>query len=129
MTAGAAGTTALNALTYADMAIRARPASDTPVQAVKALLTKTGHQIPGDEAQRANRLAGFGPLARTATGVGAAASLLHRLLGRAPTTFGVLLVGATAMAAADAPVIKLELTDPRTWSPADWLSDVIAHLA
>lgn len=131
LAAGAAGTTALNAVTYADMALRARPASDTPEQAVNALLTQSGHQIPGDEADRANRLAGLGPLAGTATGVvvGAAASGLYPLLRRVPTPFGVLAIAATAMAAADGPLIKLGLTDPKTWSPADWLSDVIPHLA
>ena len=35
--AGAAGTTALNAVTYLDIAVRARPASETPQRAVKAV--------------------------------------------------------------------------------------------
>jgi hypothetical protein len=47
--------------------------------------------------------------------------VLHPLLRRLPTTVGIL--------AADGPLVKLGLTDPRTWSPADWLSDVIPHLA
>ena len=33
--AGAAGTTALNVVTYLDMAIRGRPASDTPERSVE----------------------------------------------------------------------------------------------
>jgi hypothetical protein len=47
---GAAETTALNAVTYADVAVRARAASDTPDRAVQALVTQSGHRIPGDEA-------------------------------------------------------------------------------
>ena len=35
--AGSAGVTMLNAITYLDMAIRARPSSDTPSQAVEQL--------------------------------------------------------------------------------------------
>jgi hypothetical protein len=33
------------------------------------------------------------------------------------------------MAGSDVPLSKLELTDPSSWSPADWLSDAIPHLA
>lgn len=40
--AGAAGTTALNAVTYLDMAWRARPASQTPEQAVEKLAERAG---------------------------------------------------------------------------------------
>jgi hypothetical protein len=45
--AGAAGVTMLTAITYLDMAIRARPCSDTPSQAVEQLTRKAGAQIPG----------------------------------------------------------------------------------
>jgi hypothetical protein len=37
LVAGAAGTTALNAITYLDMAIRGRPASDTPERTIERL--------------------------------------------------------------------------------------------
>jgi hypothetical protein len=33
------------------------------------------------------------------------------------------------MAASDVPVARLGISDPRTWSAADWLSDVLPHLA
>jgi hypothetical protein len=33
------------------------------------------------------------------------------------------------MAAADVPLTRLGLTDPSTWSPVDWASDVIPHVA
>jgi hypothetical protein len=44
--AGAAGVTALNAITYLDMAVRARPPSGTPAQAVEQLAQKAGAPIP-----------------------------------------------------------------------------------
>src|SRR6266536_4517209 len=60
--AGAAGTTALNAATYLDMAMRARPASGTPQQAVAQLGERTGRPVTGTGEERDNRLAGLGPL-------------------------------------------------------------------
>jgi hypothetical protein len=129
--AGAAGTTALNATTYVDMAARARPPSSTPKRAVDELAERSGHPVPGTDEQRENRLGGLGPLAGTATGVGvgAVAGLLRPVLTRLPVPLGALLLGGTAMAAADAPLAKLELTDPSSWSGTDWLTDALPHLA
>jgi hypothetical protein len=59
--AGPAGVTALNAITYLDMAVRARPTSDTPAQAVEQLAQKAGARIPGESDDRANRLGASGP--------------------------------------------------------------------
>jgi hypothetical protein len=33
------------------------------------------------------------------------------------------------MAGSNAPMTVLGITDPRTWSAADWVSDVVPHLA
>jgi hypothetical protein len=68
LAAGAAGITMLNAITYLDMAFRARPSSDSPSQAVEQLAGKAGADIPGRGEDRANRLAGLGPLAGIVTG-------------------------------------------------------------
>lgn len=129
--AGAAGTTALNAATYLDMAVRGRPASDTPQQAVDELTKRAGHPVPGSGDTRGNRLAGLGPLLGIATGVGigAAAGLAGPALRRLPSVLSAVLLGAAAMAAADAPMTKLELTDPAKWSTADWASDALPHAA
>lgn len=43
------------------------------------------------------------------------------MLGTAATTGAVLL-------AANAPMTLLKVTDPRTWSAADWASDILPHL-
>src|SRR4051812_32917314 len=67
--AGAAGTAALNAVTYLDMAIRGRPSSSTPEQTVEALADKAHVPIPGDEETRRNRVEGLGPLAGLGGGV------------------------------------------------------------
>jgi hypothetical protein len=129
--AGAAGTTALNAATYADMAARARPPSSTPQHAVDELAVRSGHPVPGTDEERENRLGGLGPLAGIATGVGVGAvtGLLRPVITRLPFPLGALLLGAAAMAATDAPMAKLDLTDPSSWSGTDWLTDVLPHLA
>src|SRR4051794_30051453 len=67
--AGAAGTTALNTVTYLDMALRGRPASDTPQQAVHKLADRAGLNIPGDGERREGRVDGLGPLLGVLTGV------------------------------------------------------------
>ena len=60
--AGAAGTTALNFLTYVDIAVRGRPASSAPEKTVETLSDKTGISIPGEEDAEENRVAGLRPL-------------------------------------------------------------------
>lgn len=129
--AGAAGTTALNLVTYLDMVIRAHPASSTPERTVQALADRSGVQIPGSEQERENRLAGLGPLSGLAAGLFTGAALgCGRALGARPgPVAGALAAGAAAMAAGNGPMTVLGVTDPRTWSAADWASDIIPHLA
>ena len=128
--AGAAGTAALNAVTYLDMAVRARPASETPQQAVDKLADRFGRPVPGTGEDKRNRLAGLGALlgAATGVGVGAIAGMLAPVLGRLPGPLVALLVGGAAMTAVNVPLKQLGITDPATWSVSDWASDAIPHL-
>jgi hypothetical protein len=132
--AGAAGTTALNAATYLDMALRGRPASDSTEQLVEKTADRAGLPIPGDKDERGHRVQGLGPLSGIAVGVavGAAAGLVHRGLARrghalAPPVEATL-IGAVAMALADVPLKLLGISDPAAWAAADWASDAIPHL-
>ncbi|WP_222194564.1 hypothetical protein [Modestobacter italicus] len=129
--AGAAGSTALNAVTYLDMAGRGRGTSSTPEQTVEALAEKAHVSIPGDEETRQNRVQGLGPLTGLVAGVGvgvlaglarAAGFRSAPLVGTALTTVGVLI-------GSNGPMTALGITDPRTWSTTDWISDVVPHLA
>lgn len=72
--AGAAGTTALNMLTYVDMAARSRPASSTPETTAEKLSEVAHVPISGDEETRENRIAGLGPLTGQLAGVGTSAA-------------------------------------------------------
>jgi hypothetical protein len=130
--AGAAATTALNAATFVDMALRKRPASSTPEQTVERGAALIGVPLPDDEAERRARETGLGSLLGTVAGVGVGVTLgaLRGFTGRpsglAATTgaaFGL------AMLAGNGPMTALGVTDPRTWEPTAWAADVLPHLA
>lgn len=129
--AGAAGTTALNAVTYLDMAVRARPSSSTPEQVIDLIADRSGHPVPGSGETKANRLEGLGALGGIATGVavGAAFGVLRRRGLRFGRVVGPVVIGAAAMVATDAGMARLGITDPREWDAASWLSDAVPHLA
>ena len=128
--AGAAGTTALNAVTYLDMAVRGRPASSTPEDTVEKLAHAAHAEVPGDDETRANRLSGLGPLTGIATGV-AVGALAGVIVRRSPLSTPVLagVVGGAAMVGSNGPMTLLGITDPRTWSASSWISDIVPHLA
>jgi len=71
--AGAAGTTALNAVTYLDMLLRGRPASEVPGKAAGILADRLGiaalRSADASDAADARRQ-GMGALLGYATGVG-----------------------------------------------------------
>jgi hypothetical protein len=129
--AGAAGTTALNAVTYLDVAVRARPASSTPEDTVEKLADKANIEIPGEGEDRDNRLAGLGPLSGIVTGVGVGALLgVARGLGWRPSpAVGAVVATVLALVGANGPMTALGITDPREWDLDAWLSDVVPHLA
>jgi hypothetical protein len=129
--AGAAGTTALNAVTYLDMTVRGRAASSTPEQTVEKLAGTVHLTVPGDEETRRNRLQGLGPLTGIAAGIGVGVLTgLVRATGfRAGPLAGTALITGGVLVAANGPMTVLGITDPRTWSATDWVSDVVPHLA
>jgi hypothetical protein len=129
--AGAAGTTALNAVTYADMAMRARPSSSTPEQVVEELAKRSGHPVPGSGEERQNRLQGLGALSGLMTGVlvGALAGQLRSAVLRLGPVLGPAILGGSAMLATDLTMAKLDITDPSSWDTGSWVSDAVPHLA
>lgn len=135
--AGAAGTTALNAAAYLDMAVRGRASSDTPERSVQRLADLAGLTVPGDEQARGNRLSGLGALTGTLTGVGigvgagAALAALARVLPGRRLSFPVAAVALTVavMGASDGMMTVLGVTDPRTWEASSWAADLLPHLA
>jgi hypothetical protein len=129
--AGAAATTALNAVTYLDMIVRGRGASSTPEDTVEKLAEKVHVEIPGDGAKRQNRIAGLGPMTGLVAGIGVGVLTgLARAAGfRSQPLVGTALTTAVVLVASNGPMTILGVTDPRTWSTTDWISDVVPHLA
>lgn len=129
--AGAAGTTALNVVTYLDMAVRGRPASSTPEDTVEALSGLAHLPVPGTAETRPNRLQGLGALTGLVAGVGIGALLgAARTWGWRP---GLATGSATATIGAligtNGPMTVLGVTDPRTWPASSWIADIVPHLA
>jgi uncharacterized membrane protein len=124
--AGAAGTTLLTAATYADMALTGRPPSAVPEQVVTELLRRAGVKTPSD-----NQLSALAALSGIGTGValGVVASALRSAGVRLPAVVGAPAIGALAMAATDLSIATLGVSDPRGWTPTDWVRDVVPHLA
>lgn len=130
--AGAAGTTALHAATHLDMVLRGRPASRTPQQTVEAVARSAGLEVPGRGERREHRLEGLGALSGTAVGVlvGLGYAVLDVLRLQPGSRLGrTAVAGGLAMVAGNAGLVRYGVSDPRTWSPADWLSDLVPHVA
>ena len=131
--AGAAGTTALNAVTYLDMALRGRPGSTTPEQTVQRIeqLTHQSLDMPGAEEAAEHRRTGIGALLGIATGLGSglAYGVARNALSSAPLPAMVLIASAAANLGSVVPMACLGVTDPRRWPASAWLSDLVPHLA
>jgi hypothetical protein len=127
--AGAAASTALNAATYLDMAVRGRGSSSTPELTVEKMAEKAHVSIPGDEETRQNREQGLGPLIGLVAGVGVGVLTgLARASGyRSARPVGITLTTLGILVAANGPMTVLGVTDPRTWSATDWVSDLVPH--
>ena len=113
------------------MLLRGRGASSAPATTVERL-SETAHvPIPGDDDARHNRISSLGALTGIAAGAGMGATLGLALgCGWRPPT-AVLTATATvgALIGTNGPMTVLRVTDPRTWSTTDWISDVLPHLA
>src|SRR5260370_37151117 len=122
--AGAAGTTALNAVGYADMALRGRPASSTPARVAEQLARRVGGTIPGSGAARQNRAEGLGALAGIATGagVGALAGQLRGALRRPGALSGPAGIAGAGTLGTALRSTGLGVSAPGAWDGAPWRS-------
>jgi hypothetical protein len=127
--AGAAGTTALDVITYLDIAVRGRPTSSTPERTVEAMARLVGLTVPGAGDTLANRLLGLGALTGYAAGIGMGVILgLACALGWRPGLLVATLVATlVALIGTNGPMTVLGVTDPRTWGLVGWISDLVPH--
>ncbi|GII22938.1 hypothetical protein Pme01_25350 [Planosporangium mesophilum] len=128
LVAGAAGTVALDMVSYLDMALRGRPASTTPQRTARRLADALGLDL-GEDERADNRSAGIGALLGYATGMAVAAG--YALTAGRPRSWPreAVTLATLAMLGSNVPMTLLRITDPREWSAADWVADVLPHLA
>ncbi|MFF0791236.1 hypothetical protein [Streptomyces spiralis] len=127
--AGAAGTLALDVVSYGDMLLRGRSASGVPARLADRLADRA-HVPLGDGEEKDNRAQAAGALLGYALGIGAGAvyGLLRHRRPALPVWPAGLLLGVAVTAGADAPAAALGLTDPTSWGLTSWVSDVVPHL-
>lgn len=135
--AGAAGTLALDVVSYGDMALRGRSASTMPAEVVRRLAVKAGYaplSIPAEEASETtnNRRSALGALSGYAIGIsiGAAYGIISLAAGTKRQLFlRTVVLGAVAMAASDVPATLLGATNLKEWTATSWVSDIVPHVA
>lgn len=122
MAAGAAGTAVLNATTYADMAVRARPPSELPQNVVKEVARRVGVAPPQGPRETA-----YGALLGYADGfaAGALLGMLRPALRKVPWFVAGLGLGALTMLLSEGTATAMGQTDPRKWEAADWIADIV----
>jgi xanthosine utilization system XapX-like protein len=141
---------ALNVAGYLDMLVRGRSASTLPGDVAGRLADEIGLPLDfdleidavdpdvdpddddGEVDQRvANRQEALGALLGYSNGlaIGVAYGLIRLAVPRPPSWLAGALLGGLAMATSDYPSTRLGLTDPQTWSGADWLADIVPHMA
>lgn len=130
LVAGAVGKVALDSVTYLDMLLRGRPASDLPEQAAEQFAGLAGVDLRGD-GDRANRRTALAALMGYATGIGFGA-VYGIVVGRSRRPgwmAGGVVAGLGAMAGTAVPSTASGLTDPRGWGLTGSLEDLVPHLA
>jgi len=131
--AGATGNLTLEIVTYGDMLLRGRAASGVPAKMVGILADELGIEAlssaaTGNEAD--NRRSAAGALLGYALGIGlgGAYGLIRSAFGRISTPLAGVTVGVAAMTAADVSYAVTGVSDPKTWTVTDWISDLVPHI-
>jgi hypothetical protein len=131
--AGAVGTVALDATTYADMAARGRAPSSMVRTVVQKLAARSGvgalAASEPDDATK-NRQDAVGALLGYATGVSVGlvyGAIREQFADTIPPAVAGLIAGAAAMALTDGTAVALGATDISQWGRSSWLSDLVPH--
>lgn len=124
MLAGAAGATALNAVNYADQAVRGNAPTSSPagphVAATAAEVTKAGP----------TRAAALGPLGGlgVGVGVGALAGFVRGRVATPPAVLAAALTGLAAMAVGDGVALATGTARSDWHKPVTLLRELVPHL-
>ncbi|HEY5426386.1 MAG TPA: hypothetical protein VIJ77_07540 [Candidatus Tumulicola sp.] len=130
--AGAAGTAALDVVTYADMALRGRPPSGLPDKMARKLADLAGCEEfakPADQLsdRMKQRRAGIAALLGYADGFGTGAivGLMRPALRDVPLFWAGIGVGALGMIMSEGAATVLGQTDPLKWPFSSWVEDIV----
>ncbi|MFI6761168.1 hypothetical protein ACIBF5_18725 [Micromonospora sp. NPDC050417] len=127
--AGAVGTLARELVSNLDVAVRARPLSDTHQRAVRRL-AEVARLSLGPEERAADRRAGLGPVLGYVNGVltvALFATVTTWWRPPVPVAAGIVAIGG--MLVADGQLAALKVTNPRRWRAQDWFEDAVPYVA
>ena len=93
---------------------------------IDVLATSATSDQADNRRSAAGALLGYG----LGVGLGSLYGLLRPRLGRGRVSIPLAgaAVGLTAMTVADASYAVTGVSDPRTWTATDWISDIVPHL-
>ncbi len=126
--AATAGTIALDAVSYADMLLRGRPASELPTEVVKKLAPLVGWtDILADDEATANKRSALGALLGYANGMAAGAvyGAIRPAFRWVPWPIAGLILGGATLVTSEGLATQLGATDWSTWSAGEWIADII----
>lgn len=119
--AGAAGSAVLNATTYADMAIRARPESKVPKRVVKEFARWAGvSRLERPRMQGLSMLLGYAD----GFGTGVLFGVLRPRMRGVPWYVAGLGMAAFTLVLSEGAATAMGKTDPRRWGLSGWLMDL-----
>ncbi|HEY9179725.1 MAG TPA: hypothetical protein VIO32_03335, partial [Candidatus Baltobacteraceae bacterium] len=125
LAAGAAGTAVLNATTYADMAIRARPPSKVPQRVVKEFARWGGvRRLPRGRTQGLSMLLGYAD----GFGTGVLFSVVRPRMRNVPWFIAGAGLAAFTMLLSEGSATAMGKTDPRTWGVSGWIADFVPRI-
>jgi hypothetical protein len=125
MAAGAAGSALLNAATYADMAIRGRPASKVPRRVIKEFARWGGvRRLPRARTEGLSMLLGYADGLAT----GMLFGVLRPRARDVPWYFAGAGIAAYTLMLSEGIAIAMRKTDARKWGIAGLLEDVVPRL-
>lgn len=121
LAAGAAGSAVLNATTYADMAIRARPESKVPKRVVKEFARWAGvRRLQRPRVQGLSMLLGYAD----GFGTGVLFGVLRPRMRGVPWYLAGLGLAAFTLVLSEGTATAMGKTDPRRWGASGWLMDL-----
>lgn len=129
--AGAAGVTALDAVTYLDMLVRGRPASEVPGRTANELAKKIGiDRLDADDDKTRNRRSATGALVGYADGVlSAVAYGALRSALPIPWPVGAALLAGLTLLVGEGSADRTGVVDWSKWGPQEWIADLVPRLA